>query len=684
MINCLNVSCFAAQNKSKKILLKSSSGGIFYILAKHFLDIGGYVCGATFDSQGNVFHIITNDIANLENILTSKYVRSDLRDSFSKIKELLNDGKWVLFCGTPCQAAALSFFLKDCARDRLLVVDLVCHGTPAPKYWKSFLSANKVKNVSSLNFRNKRPSWERYSLEINSKIFPKKDSDCYMNLFLRNYILTPSCYQCRYKGFNRYSDITLCDFWGHNKSISNLRKRYGISGLIINNPTGQKYVEIIRKDANLFPCTLFDITRINNSYFESATVPADRDAVISNINWSQNKFAKPSVANALDKMKNNAAKAASVLLLNYKNTRTAYCKSSKQNNTVIVVTSGSKKPTLNEVMATYSLKTFFENRGVAVRELIPMPPARGVVAKLAMIFGAQLINRIKRIRVHRNASGIPSEKCPGCSARRLYFSYLKSDKNKLNKARLVLFYGDIWKLDGAKFPKLCAGDFGITNERYKKIGFAISSNNSLNQQKFESLFADNLHSFSAISFEGGCNDGFSKEAPAVLNPIFLLGSDEWNLILQPYSKNHPSAGSFVFVCCKHKSESYGKTGDRYIKSNSKVVNLSGGDFRLPSSNALNLISYIKDAEVVVTDSYILIAFAILFGKRICLCPSGQKQGSQDTARLKSMFSLFDIDLDQIKDSVFDSAYLTKTEKFSMYREETIRFLDSVLKEDGNP
>ena len=114
------------------------------------------------------------------------------------------------------------------------------------------------------------------------------------------------------------------------------------------------------------------------------------------------------------------------------------------------------------------------------------------------------------------------------------------------------------------------------------------------------------------------------------------------------------------------------------------MNLSGGDFRLPSSNALNLISYIKDAEVVVTDSYILIAFAILFGKRICLCPSGQKQGSQDTARLKSMFSLFDIDLDQIKDSVFDSAYLTKTEKFSMYREETIRFLDSVLKEDGNP
>lgn len=683
MINPSDMLCFAAQNKSKSILQKSSSGGAFYILAKHFFDIGGYVCGATFDSQGNVFHIVSNDPAQLERMLTSKYVRSDLKNCFPRIKELLEKGEWVLFCGTPCQAAALSFFLRGFAAEHLLIVDLICHGTPAPKYWKSFLEANHISDISSLNFRKKRPSWEHYSLEINSSLLSKQISGCYMNLFLRNYILTPSCYKCRYKGFNRYSDITLCDFWGHNKSISNLKKRGGISGVILNTKTGRKYIELLKKDAYLYPCSLFDIVRNNKSYFDSASVPNDRDAIISNIDWSQNRFEKPHAINGLNKIKNFSVKTAKLLLIDHKKERTIHCKGLKQKNTIIIVTNDLEKSSFDQVLEMYSLKMFFENRGFRVKVLIPLPPARNSIAKLIMVLGLHFTAKIKRIANREIFNkGLPN-KCESLGISHFYFSYLKSDKKKLNESKIILFYGDIWNFGYTQSRNIWAGNFGLLNEHYKKVAFAIVSRNSLVQQKFNEVFAGSLKSFSAISFEkNDSND--SHNGVTVLDPIFLSSGSEWDSFLKKYVKIFPNVSNpFVLVFCDGNGENYNKVKDYYLKNDFNVIDLSGSDAKHFSSKTLNLINYVRCAKIVVTDSYIIVALAILYGKRIHLCHAVGASSSFNTTKIKSLFSIIGVDANDVEGSVFDASYFTKESKFIELRQKTIAFLDSCLKDFRN-
>lgn len=129
---------FAGINNDIKIRLQSSSGGIFTLLAEQILHKGGIVFGACFDEHWNVVHSYTDTIEGLEHFRGSKYVQSYVGDSFVQVKKFLDEGREVLFSGTPCQIAGLKNFLRK-PYHNLLTVDVVCHGVPSPKVWQSYL-----------------------------------------------------------------------------------------------------------------------------------------------------------------------------------------------------------------------------------------------------------------------------------------------------------------------------------------------------------------------------------------------------------------------------------------------------------------------------------------------------------------------------------------------------------------
>lgn len=241
--------CLAVWNKDEAIRLASSSGGVFSILAKRTLAAGGQVCGAAFDGQWQVEHILITKEEELQKLRGSKYVQSNTNGIFSQIKALLKAKTPVLFSGTACQVAGLYSYLgKD---DPLLfTLDVLCHGTPSPKVWAKYLEENfGEENIKHINFRNKDHSWDNFHLSIQSDKRLYQQSlfkDNYMQGFLKDLYLKKSCYECAFTKTKRNADITLGDFWGIQKHNPKLNDQKGTSLILLNSSKGKEiYSQIL-------------------------------------------------------------------------------------------------------------------------------------------------------------------------------------------------------------------------------------------------------------------------------------------------------------------------------------------------------------------------------------------------------------------------------------------------------
>lgn len=243
---------FAAKSNDKEIRHESTSGGIFTHLAKAIISNGGVVVGAAFDEEFNVKHIVIENDKDIKKISGSKYVQSSTQGIYKKIKELLNTGKTVMFSGTPCQIRALKSYL-DKNYDNLILIDLFCHGVPSPKIWQRYLEFinPEKKCIQSVSFRDKRISWEDYSLtvkydETEKSTFWKDDS--YARGFGFSLFNRPSCSKCRLKSFPRVSDITLGDLWLIGQIFPDFDDHKGTSFVILNSDKGCKLFEKIKNE----------------------------------------------------------------------------------------------------------------------------------------------------------------------------------------------------------------------------------------------------------------------------------------------------------------------------------------------------------------------------------------------------------------------------------------------------
>lgn len=245
---------YACINKDEEERLRSSSGGIFSLLAKEILSKKGVVFGAAFDKDFFVTHQYIENVEDLDKLKTSKYLQSIIGNTYRQAKEFLEQGRYVLYTGTPCQIEGLLSYLgKD--YKNLYTQDFICHGVPSPKVWKKYINYRKGKDEKSpisINFRDKVPQgWKMFSLSFqyeNSKYSANQTEDIYMKAFLRDICLRDSCYQCSFRKEKRISDITLADFWGVNKILPEWDDDRGTSLVLVNSEKGREiYQEILEK-----------------------------------------------------------------------------------------------------------------------------------------------------------------------------------------------------------------------------------------------------------------------------------------------------------------------------------------------------------------------------------------------------------------------------------------------------
>ncbi len=235
---------YACLNKDDDIRQQSSSGGVFSVIAERVLNNHGVVFGAGFSDEFNVLHSWTDCLAGLRNFRGSKYVQSSIGNTYEQAKNFLKQERQVLFSGTPCQIAGLKSYLGK-ENEGLVCVDMICHGVPSPLVWTQY--CNKMGNnneLRSISFRDKTFGWKRFSLRFTDKNDHKyiKDltSDEYMQGFLKNLYLRPSCYHCSFKTLARQSDITLADFWGIESILPSYDDDQGTSLILVNSNKGKE------------------------------------------------------------------------------------------------------------------------------------------------------------------------------------------------------------------------------------------------------------------------------------------------------------------------------------------------------------------------------------------------------------------------------------------------------------
>ncbi len=281
---------YAAKHTSSEVKLKSSSGGIFSALAEVILKEGGVVFGVAFDKDWNVVHKYVEKLDNLDKLRRSKYVQSNIGRTYQQAKQFLDQGRTVLFTGTPCQIAGLRNYLGK-VYNNLLTADIICHAVPSPAVWQKFLHENlDISLIKAINFREKDVRWSTFYLSFltphglnvhgNTKTLAEKVHfklraavasvvyrNTFLNAFLRELINRPSCHTCHFKGLNaRLSDFTLGDLWGQWPGIITKQdKKYGMSVLLVNTIKGQKYFEEIHPSSQYFPVDAQKVAEFNSA-----------------------------------------------------------------------------------------------------------------------------------------------------------------------------------------------------------------------------------------------------------------------------------------------------------------------------------------------------------------------------------------------------------------------------------
>lgn len=288
------IKAYCCKNKDDKVRMKSSSGGIFTLIAESILEQNGVVFGARFDESFNVIHDYIEKKEDLYFFRGSKYVQSNIGNTYQKVREFLNIGRKVLFTGTPCQIEGLLTFLqKD--YDNLYTQDIICHGVPSPKVWKRYLKYKEelnTKQLRNVEFRKKDIlGWSNFQMSYQYEETEENvhhDDDPYMKLFLRNVILRKSCYQCQFKKIKRKSDITLADFWGINEIKPEINDDKGVSAILINSKKGNELFRAIINKIEFCEVKIEDIAKHNSPICQSVYYNENREEFFKELNSGEN------------------------------------------------------------------------------------------------------------------------------------------------------------------------------------------------------------------------------------------------------------------------------------------------------------------------------------------------------------------------------------------------------------
>lgn len=246
------IAAFLVFNKNEETRNSSTSGGVFSAVGEYVIANDGVVYGAAFDPKYHLYHERAVFMDDLTRLRGTKYLQSNAFQSFVSIQQDLNQGKKVLFVGTPCQVYALKVFLAHDYQN-LYTVDLICHGVPSPALFRGYIHFLQKKcdgEIINFQFRSKEHANSRISYTSKYKVrkedgseetvFIDGDEDPYIMQFLSNRLQCKACFQCNFTSLDRQGDLTLGDYWGYSEAHPEFGDIQGVSLVLENTVKGNE------------------------------------------------------------------------------------------------------------------------------------------------------------------------------------------------------------------------------------------------------------------------------------------------------------------------------------------------------------------------------------------------------------------------------------------------------------
>ncbi|MBS3200923.1 Coenzyme F420 hydrogenase/dehydrogenase, beta subunit C-terminal domain [Turicibacter bilis] len=277
-----NLLTYACKNKNNEVRKESSSGGVFSLLCEYVINHEGVVFGASYNAQFEVRHTYVETLGECSQFRSSKYVQSKIGETYKQVRTFLNQGRLVMFSGTPCQIEGLSGYLSK-EYPNLIRVDIACHGVPSPMVYKRYL--NDLENeyqskLKSLSFRNKDTGWSSYSFKAefeNGRVKQELGSNnIYMKGFIKDIYLRPSCFECEFKKPHTTADITLGDYWGVSGIHPEFTDEKGISLIFVHSQKGKDIFDKISTNLQVLESDFDYATKCNPSIVRHAPIQPKR------------------------------------------------------------------------------------------------------------------------------------------------------------------------------------------------------------------------------------------------------------------------------------------------------------------------------------------------------------------------------------------------------------------------
>lgn len=605
---------FGGYIKDEEVRKNSSSGGVFSALAKYVFENGGYVCGARFTRGGICEHVIVDNWEDLAPLRGSKYVQSNINNCFKEIKSLLEQDKYVLFTGTPCQVAGLYSVLgKD--YEKLVTVDLLCHGVPSQKVFREYLNEitdGRESEVENFEFRNKRNGWRKPTIKfsIKSGDYCYYDWDTsYIKGFLNNLIIRKSCTDCRFNRLPRQGDFTLGDFWDIDAMNKNLDDKNGTSVIFSNT---NKAIEIFKSIENEFEkCEEFTFDSVKNYNMLSKKSYTHPNRAYFVEKYSSGQYTKIS-----ELIKESLAKDDGIVCFNFSDTKNNY----------------------GSILTAYALQEKIRKKGYHCVNILLCDREKAIDAANFDDFRAQYLNET-----------------PPC----------QKNMKSLNKYFRTFICGPdtVWyDFDnfGTPFKNY---KFAFVNFSKNICSYAASFGSTkllkfIRREKFTRLYNQAeinetkrlLKRFSHISVREDsavklCNDYFDVHATHVLDSVFLLSRDDWKKIAAGPTQKHKFCRYIL------NWDTIPKECLDYINNFEDVNFLYDGinyndvwskkqveySSKLPKIE--EWLNGIANCDVFLTDSFHGMCFAIIFNKQFILFES---LGGNFFTRLDSLMKMLGI------------------------------------------
>lgn len=294
LTHCDGQTAVAAFAKDATTRFEGSSGGMFGVFSKKLLANGYIVYGAAFNEDLKLQCISANTEEGLSPLCKSKYLQSDMTGCFKKVREQLRAGKKILFVSTPCQVYALKSYLME-DYPNLLTVDFFCHGVPSQRFFDQCLAEEEKALGSKIlryGFRAKKKhgatphyvtlSYEKGGCEKN--IVDYYFASPFYAIFQKYIDLRESCYNCRFAGRDRASDITIGDFHDIDSYIQGINRFDGVSTVVLNTPGGYAMWDSCLEDVQAYPMDLEKLISDGQCFGNGTNRPVRRDEFVEDYN----------------------------------------------------------------------------------------------------------------------------------------------------------------------------------------------------------------------------------------------------------------------------------------------------------------------------------------------------------------------------------------------------------------